>query len=135
MAFHAGLQGREVSHVQHVVVYIFRGGRSCGCACAAAAGSGISAAAGVVGGVVALAMVGAGAVAAALRMALPGALLSSLMDASPSSAAAPGARIGMSLNPHFLSPKNGLVIYPLTSLPAFLSSVDGPGWASESPRF
>jgi hypothetical protein len=42
--------------------------------------------------------------------------------------------IGMSSNPHFLSPKNGLVIYPLTSLPAFLSSVDGPGWASESPQ-
>ncbi len=44
------------------------------------------------------------------------------------------ARLGMSSNPHFLSPKNGLVIYPRTSLPAFQSSVDGPGRASESPQ-
>jgi hypothetical protein len=42
--------------------------------------------------------------------------------------------LGMSSNPHFLSPKNGLVIYPLTSLPAFQSSVDGPGRACESPQ-
>ncbi len=42
--------------------------------------------------------------------------------------------LGMSSNPHFLSPKNELVVYPLTSLPVFLSSVDGPGWASESPQ-
>jgi hypothetical protein len=44
------------------------------------------------------------------------------------------APVGMSSNPHFLSPKNGLVIYPLTSLPAFQSSVDGPGRACESPQ-
>jgi hypothetical protein len=43
-------------------------------------------------------------------------------------------KLGMLSNPHFLSPKNGLVIYPLTSLPAVLSSVDGPGRASESPQ-
>jgi hypothetical protein len=43
-------------------------------------------------------------------------------------------QIGMSSNRHFLSPKNGLVISPLTSLPAFKSSVDGPGRASESPQ-
>jgi hypothetical protein len=42
--------------------------------------------------------------------------------------------LGMSSNPHFLSPKNGLVIYPLTSLPAFQSSVGGPGRACESPQ-
>jgi hypothetical protein len=28
-------------------------------------------------------------------------------------------QVGMSSNPHFLSPKNGLVVYPLTRLPAF----------------
>ncbi len=39
----------------------------------------------------------------------------------------------MSSNPHFLSPKNGFLIYPLTSLPAFLSSWTGPAGPLSRP--
>ncbi len=83
----------------------------------------------------AFAMARAGAGAAASRMALPGASLSSLMDASQSSAAAPGARTGGSATAalpvlpvaHSISVPNKMVISSMSNVLKFCNDASDCG--------